>query len=128
MSDVRRVPVFVLVGWTLLLWASRLRNVLGNDELSNTGTAWRVGVVVLFVVLALVVADAWRRSHDRRRRITAVRVLGGWTIGFWIVRGGGIILDDHDLAFTLVHSVLMAVSIAVAAWAWPRRAMVPAAA
>ena len=100
----------VLVGWTCFLWVSRLRNVVGNDELSDAGVAWRVGVVVVFVALAAL-AVAGR----------AVPVLVWWTVGFWVVRGGGIILDDHDLGFTVVHTVLMAVSIGVAMWVWVTR-------
>ena len=52
------------------------------------------------------------------------RVLGAfalWTGGYWLVRGTQIILADHSLGFTLVHTVLMVVSIGLAGWAWVRR-------
>ena len=103
----------VLVGWTVFLWVSRLRNVLGNDELSDAGVAWRVAVVVVFVALAALVAveaGPW-----------AIPLLVWWTVGFWLVRGGGILLDDHDLGFTLVHTALMVVSIGAAMWVWQTR-------
>ena len=70
-------PLAVLVGWTVFLWGSRLRNVLGNDELGDAGVAWRVAVVVVFVALAALVAvDAgpW-----------AIPLLVWWTVGFWLV-------------------------------------------
>ncbi len=89
---------------------SRLRNVLGNDELSDTGVAWRVGVVIVFVGLAGLAATG-----------RAIAVLVWWTVGFWLVRGGGILLDDHDLGFKAVHTVLMVVSIGAAMWVWSTR-------
>ena len=44
-----------------------------------------------------------------------------WTVGFWLVRGGGILLDDHDAAFTVIHTALMVVSIVLAMWVWRTR-------
>lgn len=124
---VPRTPLFALVGWTVFLWISRLRNVLVDDDLSAGGTAWRVAVVVIFVAMAAAVFWAWRRGPMPSDRLVAlVRVLGAWTIGFWIIRGGGIIIDDHDLGFTVVHTALMVTSISLAVWAWPRRVRVMA--
>ncbi|MEM9465382.1 MAG: hypothetical protein AAGA90_08400 [Actinomycetota bacterium] len=100
----------VLVGWTVFLWVSRLRNVLGNDELDDLGIAWRVAVVVVFVLLTAAAAGG-----------RAIAVLVWWTIGYWLVRGGGILLDDHDAAFTAIHTALMAVSIGAAMWVWRTR-------
>jgi hypothetical protein len=37
-----------------------------------------------------------------------------WTVGFWLVRGIGIMVDDHTLGFTVVHTVLMVISIGLA--------------
>ena len=100
----------VLVGWTLFLWSSRLRNVLGNDDLDGWGVTWRVAVVVVFVVLALAAATG-----------RGVGVLVWWTVGYWLVRGGGILLDDHDAGFKAIHTALMVVSIAGAMWVWQTR-------
>ena len=100
----------VLVGWTVFLWSSRLRNVVSNDELDTWGVTWRVGVVVIFVVLAALAATG-----------RAIPVLVVWTVGFWVVRGGGILLDDHDVGFTLIHTALMVVSIGAAMWVWRTR-------
>ena len=65
----------VLVGWTLVLWFSRLRNVLGNDELTGWGVGWRAGVVAVFVGLALAATTG-----------RLVDALVWWTVGFWLVR------------------------------------------
>lgn len=104
-------PLLVLVGWTVFLWISRLRNVLADDDLTAFGTAWRIGVVVVFVVLAVFAAGG-----------RLVGVLIAWTVGYWLVRGGGILLDDdHDAGFKAIHTVLMVVSIGLAMWAWRTR-------
>lgn len=101
----------VLVGWTVFLWGSRLRNVLGNDELDDWGVTWRVAVVAVFVVLAVAAATG-----------RAVGLLVWWTIGFWLVRGGGILIDgDYDAGFKLIHTALMVVSIGAAMWVWQTR-------
>lgn len=113
--NVPRLPLTVLVGWTILLWVSRLRNVLRDDDLSGAGVAWRVAVVVVFVGLAGAVIVAMRTGRPPLRE--TVSALVGWTVAFWLVRGTGILLDDHDTSFKVVHTVLMVVSIGVAAWA-----------
>ena len=110
-AALRRWPALtVLVAWTVFLWISRLRNVVGNDELDAWGQTWRIGVVIVFVTLAILAASG-----------RAVGVLVWWTVGFWIVRGGGILLDDHDAAFKVVHTALMVVSIGAAMWVWQTR-------
>ena len=116
LDRLRTWPAFtVLIGWTLFLWGSRTRNVVSNEALSVWGTAWRLGVVVVFVALAVV---ALRRSARNR----VLPVLVWWTIGYWLVRGGGIVLDaNHDASFKVVHSVLMVISIGVAMWVWRTR-------
>jgi len=115
-----RVPVLTLVGWTLFVWATRVRNIIGDDELVGGARAWRLSVAVLFVVFAVALL-AVRRLWPVR----SIVVLGPFvvfTIGYWLVRGTGIILEDHDLGFTIVHTILMVVSIGLAMWAWRRRA------
>ena len=104
------LPLLAMIGWTLFLWTSRLRNVLGNDELSAWGTTWRIGVVVVFVVLALLAATG-----------RLVDLFVGWTIGYWVVRGGGILIGDYSAGFKAIHTALMAVSIGLAMWVWRAR-------
>lgn len=105
-------PSFVLwamVGWTIFLWVSRLRNVLGNDELSSAGRAVRVGVVVVFVALAAVASVG-----IRRRQAPLIWVLIVWTIGYWLVRHSGILFGDYSAGFKLVHTALAVVSLGLA--------------
>ena len=116
-----RLAVPILIAWTAFIWISRLRNVLGNDDLSSAAELWRISVVVVFVALAGGALWAWRSRHDEPGRSRwPVRVLCVWTVGFWTVRGVGIVLDDHTVGFTVVHTVLMAISIGLAVWAWPQ--------
>ena len=110
---------WLLIGWTVVLWSSRLRNVLADDDLTSTGRAVRVGVVVVFVALALGAAWRWRQG---RRDLMAVLIV--WSVGYWIIRGGGILIGDWSVSFKVVHTVLMVVSLACAGLAarvvWPR--------
>ncbi len=115
-----RVPTLTLVAWTLFVWATRVNNIIGDDELVGSERAWRLGVAVLFVVFALVLLGARRFAPDRVTMVLAPFVV--FSVGYWLVRGTGIILDDHELGFTIVHTILMAVSIGLAMWAWTRRA------
>jgi len=108
--------VWVLIGWTIFLWISRLRNVVNNDDLTSTGRAVRVLVVVVFVSLAVVTGLAvWRRWAPAR---AVIAVLLSWTVVYWLVRGIGILIDgDYSAGFKAVHTVLMVVSLTLAALA-----------
>ena len=111
---------WVLIAWTIFLWLSRLRNVLGNEDLSSGGRSVRVGVVVIFVGLALVVGALGLKARLRPGRALtptgdgsrALAVLLLWTAGYWLVRGFGILIDgEYSVGFKAVHTVLMVVSL-----------------
>ncbi len=106
--------VWLLIGWTIFLWISRLRNVLNNDELSSGGRVIRIGVVVVFVGLATLTAVAWRRKSDGATRMVILFL--GWTVVYWLVRGIGILIDgEYSVGFKLIHTVLMAISLTLSA-------------
>ncbi len=111
-----RLPVLTLVAWTLFVWVTRINNIWQDDDLDGFAMAWRLGAAVVFVVLALAVLITSLRAPER-----FVATLVGWTIAWWLVRGVGILLDDHDTGFKIVHTALMVASIGVAMWAWRRR-------
>lgn len=116
------IPVFLT--WTVVVWVGRIRNIAGDDDLSTGGRAWRLGAAVLFVVLALAVVGARRLGGSANSPLanTLLGALVALTVGWWGVRGVGILLDvDHDIGFKVVHTVLMIGSIALAVWAWGRR-------
>ncbi len=104
---------WALTSWTVFLWLSRLRNVLGDDDLTSTGRAWRIGVVVVFVVLAIVAA-----AGMIRRTMVPLLVLIVWTVSYWLVRGIGILVGDWSVGFKAVHTALMVVSLGLAIGAW----------
>lgn len=99
--------IWVLIGWTVFLWLSRLRNVLNNDELSSSGRFIRVAVVVIFVSLAAAAVWALRRNRPR-----VLDLFLTWTVGYWFVRGLGILIDrGYPVGFKAVHTVLMVTSL-----------------
>jgi hypothetical protein len=114
-----RLPVGIFLVWTFVVWVGRIRNIVADDELSAGGRIWRLGAAFVFLVLAAAVPLARRAGGSRSNVVLGVLV--AWTVGWWLVRGIGIVLDDHDLGFTVVHTVLMIVSILLAMWAWRRR-------
>lgn len=104
--------------WTLFVWATRIDNVLGQDDLTSAGRAARLALALSFTALGVaLLVVAWRaRGRELsgvERLIVAVAAL--WTIGVWVVRGIGIAVGDHEAAFIAVHTVLAVVSIALAA-------------
>jgi hypothetical protein len=98
--------VWTLAVWTLVVWAGRIRNALDADD-----GAGAVVLAATFVALAVAVLAT-------RGRRPVVLALAGWTVAVWAVRIVDIaLLSDHDAGFVVVHAVLAAVSVAVAAWA-----------
>ena len=113
------LPRLLLIGWTLLVWTSRIRNVVADEDLSTGGRTWRIGAAVVFIGLAGAYAVSLRWSVSWGRSVLAALVV--WTVGWWSIRGIGILLDDHDVGFKVIHTVLMAISIGLAMWAWQAR-------
>ncbi len=108
--------LWLTVAWTAVVWVGRIRNVVGDDELTAGARTWRLIVAIAFLVLAALVATLPLGLWDRRplgsNRLVAVFCL--WTIVFWTVRGGGLLFEDHDAGFKVVHTVLALVSIGLA--------------
>jgi hypothetical protein len=88
-----RWPTWAFFGWTVFVWAGRIRN--GGSFL------------LALSFLALVAIAVWRRG----RWITA---LVGWTIAVWAIRTPVILVRDHSVGFKVVHTVLAVLSIALA--------------
>lgn len=100
--------VYALVAWTVLVWTTRVRNVLEGDD----------GAGALALPLAMT-ALAVFALLDRRRGVPA---LAGATVAVWAVRVPMILVRDHSAAFVAVHLVLAVVSVSLAAWALRARA------
>jgi len=108
--------LWLLIAWTAIVWVGRIRNLVGNDTLTDGGRGWGLVVAVLFLVLAAVAATLplglWHRRPLGSTRLVAIFCL--WTIAFWSVRGAGLLLADHAVGFKFVHTVLAGVSIGLA--------------
>ena len=102
------MAVYALVAWTVLVWTTRIRNILSDDG----------GVPDLLLPLGLT-ALAVVALVDRRRGVPA---LAAATLAVWAVRVPMILVHDHSAAFVAVHLVLAVVSVSLAAWAHRSRA------
>jgi hypothetical protein len=96
--------VYALPVWTLLIWTTRIRNIVTGD--------WSVADLVvpagltLLAVLALV------------RRRPGLELLAAATVLAWAVRLPLVLVHDHPIGFKVVHAVLAVVSVALAAASW----------
>jgi hypothetical protein len=132
----RTWPLVALGVLSVVMWAGRVRNVVGDDDLTGVGRTVRLLVSVAFVGLGVALLVACRIGRQQRnwRRATALaadgwrvgpgvpawgrtvaQVLIGLTVVVWLVQGIGIIADpDHEVGFKLVHTFLMTGSLVVA--------------
>lgn len=123
----RRRATSALAAWSLLVWTGRIRNIWTDDSLSTSGQVGRTALALSFTVLALAALVTVLRPVSRRASTLVVDLLAGWTVAVWAVRTPGILLQDHELGFKVVHVVLAVVSVALAALATleAHRAAVP---
>jgi hypothetical protein len=105
----------VFLAYTAIVWAGRIRNIVSDDELTDGAKSWRLLVAVLFLGRAAAVAVRWR---DHTKLLAALCV---WTIGYWLVRGTGMLIADESAGFKVVHTALTIGSVGLAVWAWPYR-------
>jgi hypothetical protein len=91
---MRRWPFYAFIGWTVFVWAGRIRN--GGS------------IVLAAAFLVLAALATWRRRPW-------LAVLVGWTVAVWAVRTPMILAADHPAGFKVVHTVLAAASIGLAA-------------
>ena len=114
------LPLIPLLIWTLFVWSSRIRNVWTDEDLSTGGQLLRTGYAIVFLAFGIALtAMVWRRRPEPLDPL-GQRVLVAflaWTVAFWLIRGIGIIVDDHTTSFTVIHTILMIISIGLAAWA-----------
>lgn len=111
MRGPRRMAL-LLAAWTVFVWVTRIRNVVGDDDLSNVGRTQGLLLSGSFLALAAIAAAAVLAGHERRRAVVALLAL--WTVAVWVVRSAQIATSDHGVGFIVVHLVLGVVSVALA--------------
>jgi hypothetical protein len=104
-----RTPVTALGAWTVFLWVTRIKNAIGDDDITRGGRAVALVTSAVFLLAAVaVVAADWRGAPG------AVRLAGAFaavSIVYWVVRAVTIVVRDHPLGFTVVHTALALVTI-----------------
>jgi hypothetical protein len=109
--------VVAFAAWTLFVWVGRVRNVWADASLDTAGKVGRSALAASFVLLGAVTltyALKHRRGLPSRSALYLVGAFAAWTIGVWVVRSAGIWLHEHPFGFKVVHTVLAAISIALA--------------
>ena len=103
--------------WTLFVWGTRVRNIAGDDALDGVEKAFGLVVCAVFIGAALtMLALLLTRRYGRLRAVLPVFAVA--TVGWWAVRSVFVVVNDHSMAFRIVHIVLGIISsvLAVAAW------------
>jgi len=108
--------LWVLVGLTLLVWITRIYNLLNDNEISNGEKIWRFLVAAVFLLASMavikVLVGSWRDRNIKNSLLVPAFCI--WTVTFWIVRSVGILIADHGAGFKLIHVCMAAVFILLA--------------
>ena len=124
---------WALVVWTVFVWGGRVRNALGDPDLSGGGRTGPLLLAATFLVPAVALAVALvvsgrQQAHDRGPVRALVGALGLWTVCVWVVRAADIVLGgDHPVPFVVVHVVLAAVSVGLSVAALRQQLAAPVA-
>jgi len=96
-----RAMAYLLAGWTVLIWAGRVRNIVDADG----------RLVELIVPVLLLVLGALTFLRPR----TVGPLLAMVTVIVWVVRVPLVLVHHHSAGFVAVHIVLAAVSLTLSA-------------
>lgn len=107
-------PVAALGGWTIFLWATRIKNALADDTMSRGGKTVAVVTSVGFVAVAVAVMVVYVRRS--RRATSAATAFATASIVYWLVRAATILARDRSVGFKVVHTVLALITVGLAAW------------
>lgn len=94
------MPALALAIWTVLIWIGRVRNIVAAD-----GAALELLVPLLLVVLGIATLV--------RRQVAPL--LAAVTVVVWVIRVPLVLVHHHAAAFVVVHMILAAVSLGLAA-------------
>jgi hypothetical protein len=114
MSRRAKVSIVVLFGWTAFVWLTRISNAWNDAAMTSAGKVLTTSVSLALVALAAASVVAVFAG----RAVRVVQVFLGATVLVWLIRVPQILLDDHDVAFKVVHATLGVISVALAAVVW----------
>lgn len=103
-------PVLALVGWTLFVWSTRVRNAAEDAGLSTTTRLGAFALAGLLIVFAVASAVAVFAGWSTR----IIQVFAVITVAVWAIRVPQILAADHSAGFKAVHVLLGSVSIVLA--------------
>ncbi len=109
LSPRTRSFAFLLCGWTLFTWTTRVPLLLRDHALSASGKAVALLPVLVFVIGAATTATAVARRLDSAGQ--AVLALAAWSIVYWPVRLAFVLTNDHKLGFYVVHALLGVIAV-----------------
>lgn len=113
MARMRRVLPLAVV--TLFIWGVRLRNVIEDEGLGSFGGV--VTIAFLVIGLGLLAVGLTPKLRMNLPMMTFAKAAAVFTVGWWIVRMIGILVDrSHSVGFIVVHAVLAGASIGAAVW------------
>lgn len=108
----RHWSVAAFGAWNVVIWATRARNIVGDDGLSSGAkAAWMVPVVGFFLA-GLLALLAWWRGRDGYARPLALAAVA--TLLYWPVRAVLVLVGDRTGGFKAVHVVLALISVGLA--------------
>mgnify|MGYP004402606663 FL=1 len=89
--------------------------MLVNQDLDRAGVVWRLVAAGIFIGSALLVLVQLISGGTKR---ASLNWLAAWSVGFWVVRGGEILIDGAwSFGFKAIHAALMATTFATVALA-----------
>lgn len=113
--SVRTWPaVAALCGWTAFLWITRIKNALGDADMSTGGKV--IAVVTSFAFLGAAAALAYLHLRNRAEARRAAAAFALVSILYWLVRATTIVVRDHSIGFTVVHTVLALITVGLGVW------------
>jgi hypothetical protein len=105
-----KILLWANVAWMAFVWVNRMRNIAA-DDLSGASLAWASGAALAAVLGAVLLGVTASTARLPRVAAAVLVIHAGW----WVVRAALIATADHSVGFIVVHLVLAAVSIGLAA-------------
>lgn len=96
--------------WTVLVWGSRLRNIVNDGDLEGAELLTNFGVALFLLVAAIAMVVSLKRDLSWHGRALGVLVIAGITR--FTIRGFSVLANpEWDTGFKVVHTVLWVVTV-----------------